>query len=400
MPSEKFRINTNGQSLRNPSNIFFDMTLSANLTLDESDVSANNDRRNAHNALERQRRELLNVKFQQLAHALPSLQTVRRPSKTMIVAKSLEFVSSSMKRESKYTSEIQKLRLENEKLKRQAQAASNHLKEQLGQEIESSSTSFVSKTNKISSLKRKAGSEEQPSFSSSTPEKFTRDTDQNTIHKKKKKTQKQRITPVKQKTTTTKSSSRQSNLAASDTMIPIPITTSLLETPWQQSFSNQTTINSYHDNTQPSSIAYLDIAVSTPYTSSSEASNDNLMFMPSTTNTTNTTATTTTTSTSTNSYNLNIQHQTNSSLLPLPMRERSFPLSTVTQPNNIHPMIFTPYYMSPPVTGDKGNKRMNFCIIIIKLIPLIYMYVASYNSDTFEHQCQQNSSSSDHFYLT
>lgn len=56
-----------------------------------SDVSAHNDRRSAHNALERQRREHLNVKFQQLAHALPSLQTVRRPSKTMIVAKSLEF---------------------------------------------------------------------------------------------------------------------------------------------------------------------------------------------------------------------------------------------------------------------------------------------------------------------
>lgn len=114
MPSEKFRITTNGQSLRNPDNGFFGntyiklythlrfirstnpkkkigMTLSANMTLDESDVSAHNDRRSAHNALERQRREHLNIKFQQLALALPSLQTVRRPSKTMIVAKSLEF---------------------------------------------------------------------------------------------------------------------------------------------------------------------------------------------------------------------------------------------------------------------------------------------------------------------
>ncbi|KAL7324785.1 hypothetical protein PS15p_209926 [Mucor circinelloides] len=131
MPSEKFRITTNGQSLRNPNNGFFDMTLSANMTLDESDVSAHNDRRSAHNALERQRREHLNVKFQQLAHALPSLQTVRRPSKTMIVAKSLEFVSSSLKRETTYTSEIQKLRLENEKLRKQAEASSNQLKKQL-----------------------------------------------------------------------------------------------------------------------------------------------------------------------------------------------------------------------------------------------------------------------------
>lgn len=49
------------------------------------------DKRSAHNALERQRREGLNTKFQQLAHALPELQNVKRPSKSMIVAKSLEF---------------------------------------------------------------------------------------------------------------------------------------------------------------------------------------------------------------------------------------------------------------------------------------------------------------------
>lgn len=61
-----------------------------------SDTSAHNDRRSAHNALERQRREHLNVKFQQLAHALPALSTVRRPSKTMIVAKSLEFGKSNI----------------------------------------------------------------------------------------------------------------------------------------------------------------------------------------------------------------------------------------------------------------------------------------------------------------
>lgn len=49
------------------------------------------DKRIAHNALERQRRENLNTKFQELAHTLPGLQTVRRPSKSMIVTKSLEF---------------------------------------------------------------------------------------------------------------------------------------------------------------------------------------------------------------------------------------------------------------------------------------------------------------------
>jgi hypothetical protein len=52
------------------------------------------DKRTAHNALERQRRENLNTKFQELAHTLPGLQTVRRPSKSMIVTKSLEFGKS------------------------------------------------------------------------------------------------------------------------------------------------------------------------------------------------------------------------------------------------------------------------------------------------------------------
>ncbi|CAO3694416.1 unnamed protein product [Rhizopus stolonifer] len=105
------------------------MTLSANLTLDESsDISAHNDRRSAHNALERQRREHLNLKFQQLAHALPSLQAIRRPSKATIVSRSLEFVSSSLKRESDFMSEIETLRLENAKLKKQAEQASANLK--------------------------------------------------------------------------------------------------------------------------------------------------------------------------------------------------------------------------------------------------------------------------------
>ncbi|KAG1138637.1 hypothetical protein G6F37_009961 [Rhizopus arrhizus] len=146
MPSEKFRITTNGQSLRNPNNTFFDMTLSANLTLDESsDISAHNDRRSAHNALERQRREHLNLKFQQLAHALPSLQSVRRPSKATIVTKSLEFVSSSLKRETEFMSEIESLRLENERLRKQAEQASASIKkrqqtEEKAQDNKTSST--------------------------------------------------------------------------------------------------------------------------------------------------------------------------------------------------------------------------------------------------------------------
>lgn len=56
-----------------------------------SDDMAYIEKRTAHNALERQRREGLNTKFQELAHVLPELQQIRRPSKSMIVAKSLEY---------------------------------------------------------------------------------------------------------------------------------------------------------------------------------------------------------------------------------------------------------------------------------------------------------------------
>jgi hypothetical protein len=75
------------------------------------------DRRAEHNAIERARRESLNVKFQQLAHALPNLQDDRRPSKSRIVEKALEWVRQTFHREQQYRHEIQQLRLENERLR-------------------------------------------------------------------------------------------------------------------------------------------------------------------------------------------------------------------------------------------------------------------------------------------
>ncbi|KAI9283260.1 hypothetical protein BY458DRAFT_495991 [Sporodiniella umbellata] len=131
MSSDKFRITTtNNQSLRNTNSKFFDMTLSANLTIDESnDISANNDRRSAHNALERQRRTFLNSKYQELAEALPTIKNKRRPSKAMIVTSSLDFVTSALEREAVYKAEIEQLRLENEKLKKQAQLSAEALKQ-------------------------------------------------------------------------------------------------------------------------------------------------------------------------------------------------------------------------------------------------------------------------------
>ncbi|KAI9319226.1 hypothetical protein BX666DRAFT_1439797 [Dichotomocladium elegans] len=106
MSSHKLETMSSARSVRNEATNFLNTFSPAQIqygtifsssnmdhSLDESGLNdlAHMDKRSAHNALERQRRETLNTKFQQLAHALPSLQSVRRPSKTVIVAKSLEF---------------------------------------------------------------------------------------------------------------------------------------------------------------------------------------------------------------------------------------------------------------------------------------------------------------------
>ncbi|KAG1450694.1 hypothetical protein G6F46_009195 [Rhizopus delemar] len=78
------------------------------------------EKRSAHNALERQRREGLNSKYQELAHVLPTLQEVKRPSKNMIVTKSLEFVSKAKEREDEYKDELKALQKEHAQLQRQA----------------------------------------------------------------------------------------------------------------------------------------------------------------------------------------------------------------------------------------------------------------------------------------
>ncbi|KAI7869735.1 hypothetical protein BDF14DRAFT_1741660 [Spinellus fusiger] len=135
MSSEKFRINNTGRSFRHSTNNFIStfstsspysigMPYGSSMTLDESSQS---EKRTAHNALERQRREHLNSKFQQLAHALPTLQSERRPSKTMIVARSLDFVSTTIQRESNYKSQIMELLKENERLRKQARITSQVL---------------------------------------------------------------------------------------------------------------------------------------------------------------------------------------------------------------------------------------------------------------------------------
>jgi hypothetical protein len=67
------------------------------------------ERRAEHNAIERARRESLNVKFQQLAFTLPNLQNDTRPSKSTIIDRTLDFVKNAIIMEERYQNRIQEL---------------------------------------------------------------------------------------------------------------------------------------------------------------------------------------------------------------------------------------------------------------------------------------------------
>ncbi|EPQ27416.1 uncharacterized protein PFL1_04954 [Pseudozyma flocculosa PF-1] len=77
------------------------------------------ERRATHNAIERARRESLNGRFLQLAASLPAIADVRRPSKSLIVNKSLDFVHTSLSHEALYRKRLDSLRSENEALREQ-----------------------------------------------------------------------------------------------------------------------------------------------------------------------------------------------------------------------------------------------------------------------------------------
>jgi regulator of replication initiation timing len=89
------------------------------------------ERRANHNAVERARRECLNTKFQELAHALPSLAQVRRPSKSTIVQKSLEFITTTRQKERRHEKEMRQLLEENTSFREEI----NRLRSQLGLEL-------------------------------------------------------------------------------------------------------------------------------------------------------------------------------------------------------------------------------------------------------------------------
>ena len=77
------------------------------------------ERRATHNAIERARRESLNGRFLQLAASLPAISDVRRPSKSLIVNKSLDFVADALNREAIYRLKIDNMRQENMQLRQQ-----------------------------------------------------------------------------------------------------------------------------------------------------------------------------------------------------------------------------------------------------------------------------------------
>ncbi|KAK9764224.1 hypothetical protein K7432_008455 [Basidiobolus ranarum] len=81
-----------------------------------------------HNAVERARRECLNNKFQELAWAIPSLHYVRKPSKSIIVQKSLDFVQRAKSYSHVYVKEVDNLRSENKTLREEL----NELRLQMG----------------------------------------------------------------------------------------------------------------------------------------------------------------------------------------------------------------------------------------------------------------------------
>nr|CAG8478012.1 2346_t:CDS:2 [Entrophospora candida]CAG8528030.1 9032_t:CDS:2 [Entrophospora candida] len=100
------------------------------------------ERRANHNAVERARRECLNTKFQDLARALPSLSQVKRPSKSIIVQRSLEFIYNVRQKEALREREMQNIRAENESL-HSTSSSSNNSNTSSSQSTSSTSSPYI-----------------------------------------------------------------------------------------------------------------------------------------------------------------------------------------------------------------------------------------------------------------
>ncbi|SCZ99392.1 BZ3500_MvSof-1268-A1-R1_Chr3-1g05988 [Microbotryum saponariae] len=127
------------------------------------------DKRASHNAIERARRESLNGRFMTLAEALPSMAKVKRPSKSVIVNKALDFVFEAQVKESALTKENAELRREVNELRQQlglpplppSNASVNKKHSVTSQHSSSASVTFGSPldlTNSTSQFDNRAGS--------------------------------------------------------------------------------------------------------------------------------------------------------------------------------------------------------------------------------------------------
>ncbi|KAF7324211.1 Macrophage erythroblast attacher isoform 1 [Mycena kentingensis (nom. inval.)] len=77
------------------------------------------ERRASHNAVERQRRETLNARFLDLAGMLPSLATIRKPTKSAIVNTSIAHVNASARHRVLATQQLRLVQEECESLRRE-----------------------------------------------------------------------------------------------------------------------------------------------------------------------------------------------------------------------------------------------------------------------------------------
>ncbi|KAI9257813.1 hypothetical protein EDC94DRAFT_501552, partial [Helicostylum pulchrum] len=112
-----------------------------NNNLSDKKLLSKAERRAEHNAIERARRESLNTKFQSLAQILPNLNNYRRPSKSQIVEKALDWVKQSLSREERYRYQILQMQRENKRMMAQMMS-----QEQLHQATTSNNTSSINNT--------------------------------------------------------------------------------------------------------------------------------------------------------------------------------------------------------------------------------------------------------------
>lgn len=79
--------------------------------------SSHAEKRANHNAIERQRRETLNSRFMDLAQSIPALIHVRKPSKSVIVSRSIEYIQEQKNRIEIKNKSLALIRQQNEELK-------------------------------------------------------------------------------------------------------------------------------------------------------------------------------------------------------------------------------------------------------------------------------------------